>query len=25
VPPFPALHLYRAGTCEGAVVQLVEV
>src|SRR3989442_13712071 len=25
VPPIPALHLCRAGTCEGAVVELVEV
>src|SRR6267143_2084507 len=25
VPPLPALHLHRTGTCEGAVVQLVEV
>src|SRR3989442_15003460 len=25
VPPLPALHFHRAGTCEGAVVQLVEV
>src|SRR5436309_4436002 len=25
VTPYPALHFLRAGTCEGAVVQLVEV
>src|SRR5438552_793544 len=25
VPPYPALHLRRGRTCEGAVVQLVEV
>src|SRR6266849_1553798 len=25
VPPFPALHLHRARTCEGAVVELVKV